>query len=69
MRRSVSPASVATWLLVLGLAISIPIVVLGSVMVLRIMNRFPVVILLGAALYWGAQHFLGVGVSGKGKAA
>lgn len=24
-------------------------------------------ILVGAALYWGAQHFLGIGVSGKGK--
>ena len=24
-------------------------------------------ILVGAALYWGIQHFLGVGVSGKGK--
>ena len=37
-------------LLVLGLAISIPIVVLGSVAVLRIMNRFPVIVMLGAAL-------------------
>jgi hypothetical protein len=24
-------------------------------------------IAVGALLYWGAQHFLGVGVSGKGK--
>jgi len=24
-------------------------------------------ILVGAALYWGAQHFLGLGVSGKGR--
>ena len=24
-------------------------------------------IIVGALLYWGAQHFLGVGVSGKGK--
>lgn len=23
----------------------------------------------GALLYWGAQHFLGIGVSGKGKNA
>jgi YjbE family integral membrane protein len=37
-------------LLVLGLAISIPIVVFGSVMMLGIMARFPVVIALGAAL-------------------
>lgn len=26
-------------------------------------------ILVGAALYWGAQHFLGLGVSGRGKLA
>jgi YjbE family integral membrane protein len=37
-------------LLVLGLGISIPIVVFGSVMMLGIMSRFPVVIGLGAAL-------------------
>jgi hypothetical protein len=24
-------------------------------------------ILVGVALYWGAQHFLGIGVTGKGK--
>jgi YjbE family integral membrane protein len=37
-------------LLVLGLGISIPIVVFGSVMMLGIMSRYPVVIGLGAAL-------------------
>jgi|SoiMethySBSTD1v2_1073268.scaffolds.fasta_scaffold01410_22 YjbE family integral membrane protein len=37
-------------LLVLGLAISIPIVIFGSVMMLGIMARFPIVIALGAAL-------------------
>ncbi len=37
-------------LLILGLAISIPIVIFGSVMMLKVMNRFPVVIALGAAL-------------------
>ena len=37
-------------LLVLGLGISIPIVVFGSVMMLGIMSRYPVVIALGAAL-------------------
>lgn len=26
-------------------------------------------ILVGVALYWGAQHFLGVGVTGRGKGA
>lgn len=24
-------------------------------------------ILVGAGLYWAAQHFLGIGVTGKGK--
>jgi YjbE family integral membrane protein len=37
-------------LLVLGLGISIPIVVFGSVLMLGIMSRYPVVIALGAAL-------------------
>jgi predicted tellurium resistance membrane protein TerC len=37
-------------LLSLGLAISIPIVIFGSVLMLRVMERFPVVIALGAAL-------------------
>ncbi|HKY00146.1 MAG TPA: TerC family protein [Steroidobacteraceae bacterium] len=37
-------------LLVLGLAISIPIVVFGSVIMLGVMARFPFVILAGAAL-------------------
>jgi YjbE family integral membrane protein len=37
-------------LLVLGLAISIPIVIFGSVMMLKVMGRFPVIIALGAAL-------------------
>jgi len=26
-------------------------------------------VVLGAVLYWGAQHFLGIGVSGKGTQA
>ena len=25
-------------------------------------------VLVGVALYWAAQHFLGIGLSGKGKA-
>jgi YjbE family integral membrane protein len=37
-------------LLVLGLAISVPIVIFGSVMMLKVMERFPVIIALGAAL-------------------
>lgn len=37
-------------LLVLGLAISIPIVIFGSTMLLKLMDRFPIIITLGAAL-------------------
>ncbi len=37
-------------LLVLGLAISIPIVVFGSTLMIKLMERFPIIILLGAAL-------------------
>jgi YjbE family integral membrane protein len=37
-------------LLVLGLAISIPLVIFGSTVLLRLMERFPVIITLGAAL-------------------
>ena len=37
-------------LLVLGLAISIPMVVFGSTMMIRLMERYPVVVTLGAAL-------------------
>jgi YjbE family integral membrane protein len=37
-------------LLVLGLAISIPMVVFGSQLMIKLMDRFPVIITLGAAL-------------------
>ncbi|SIQ69283.1 TerC family protein [Pseudacidovorax sp. RU35E] len=37
-------------LLVLGLAISIPLVIFGSSLMIKLMNRFPIIILLGAAL-------------------
>ena len=37
-------------LLVLGLAISIPLVIFGSTLMIKLMDRFPVIILLGAAL-------------------
>ena len=44
------PAETKILLLVIGLALSIPIVIFGSVMMLKIMERFPVIITLGAAL-------------------
>ena len=37
-------------LLILGLAISIPLVIFGSKLMIKLMDRFPVIILLGAAL-------------------
>ena len=37
-------------LLILGLAISIPLIIFGSTMLLKVMERFPIIITLGAAL-------------------
>lgn len=37
-------------LLVLGLAISIPMVIFGSTLMIRLMERFPIIVMLGAAL-------------------
>lgn len=37
-------------LLVIGLAISIPLIIFGSAIILKLMDRFPVIITLGAAL-------------------
>jgi len=37
-------------LLILGLAISIPLVVFGSTLMIKLMERFPIIITLGAAL-------------------
>ena len=45
-------------LLVLGLAISIPLVVFGSTMMIRLMERFPVIVTLGAALVGSAEKRL-----------
>ena len=53
-------------LLVLGLAISIPLVIFGSTLMIKLMERFPVIVTLGAALIgWVAgetitsDHMLG----------
>ena len=37
-------------LLVLGLAISIPLVIFGSTLMIKLMERFPIIVMLGAAL-------------------
>ena len=39
-----------TVLLVIGLAVSIPLIVFGSTLILKVMDRFPVIITAGAAL-------------------
>ncbi len=48
-----------TLLLVLGLAISIPLIIFGSTMLIKVMDRFPIIITLGAALLgWLAGEML-----------
>ena len=37
-------------LILLGLALSIPLIIFGSTMLLKVMEKFPVIITLGAAL-------------------
>ncbi|RZI69316.1 MAG: TerC family protein [Variovorax sp.] len=37
-------------LLVLGLAISIPLVIFGSTLMIKLMERFPIIVMIGAAL-------------------
>lgn len=48
-----------TVLLVLGLAISIPLIIYGSKLILTLMGRFPIIVTLGAALLgWVAGEML-----------
>jgi YjbE family integral membrane protein len=48
-----------TMLLIIGLALSIPLIVLGSTLIMAIMNRFPVVVYLGAGLIaWTAGEMI-----------
>lgn len=48
---AVAGAADGSWLLiVLGLLISIPLVIFGSQLLLKVMDRFPIIITLGAAL-------------------
>jgi len=39
-----------TTLLILGLAISIPLVIFGSTLMIKLMERFPIIVMIGAAL-------------------
>jgi YjbE family integral membrane protein len=39
-----------TLLLIIGLAVSIPLIIFGSTLLIKVMDRFPIIITLGAAL-------------------
>ena len=46
-------------LLILGLALSIPLIVFGSTLIMKIMDRFPIVVYVGAALIaWTAGEMV-----------
>jgi YjbE family integral membrane protein len=49
------------WLIGLGLAISIPLIMWGSQLIMRLMNRFPIIVLAGAGLlgYTAGEMILG----------
>lgn len=47
---SAAPAPLRPVLLTIGLGLSIPLIIFGSTLLLRLMERFPVIITLGAAL-------------------
>jgi YjbE family integral membrane protein len=57
-------------LLILGLAISIPLVVFGSTLMIKLMERFPIIVMLGAALIgWVGGETIVSDVALKGVAA
>ena len=54
-------------LLILGLAISIPLVIFGSSLMIKLMERFPIIVVLGAALIgWVAGETIMSDVSLRG---
>ena len=60
----------STLLLMLGLAISIPLVVFGSTLMIKLMERFPIIVTLGAALIgWVGGETIVSDVALKGVAA
>ena len=50
----------STVLLVIGLAISIPLVIFGATMLMKLMERFPIIITLGAAILGWVAGEMGV---------
>src|SRR5678815_718582 len=54
-------------LLILGLAISIPLVIFGSTLMIKLMERFPIIVMLGAGLIgWVAGEMLAADAALKG---
>jgi YjbE family integral membrane protein len=54
-----APESYRMVLLIIGLATSIPLIIIGSTLLMKIMERFPIIITLGAALLgWLAGEML-----------
>ena len=45
-----APESMRLILLVIGLATSIPLIIVGSTLLMKVMERYPIIIMLGAAL-------------------
>lgn len=45
-----APESARIWLLIIGLALSIPLIIAGSTLLMKVMEKFPIIITLGAAL-------------------
>jgi len=47
------------WMLVVGLVITVPVVLFGSALLMKLMNRFPVFVMIGAALIgWVAGEMI-----------
>ncbi len=60
----------STTLLILGLAISIPLVIFGSTLMIKLMERFPIIVMLGAALIgWVGGETIASDVALKGVVA
>jgi Membrane protein TerC, possibly involved in tellurium resistance len=39
-----------TWMLIAGLVITVPVILFGSALLMKLMERFPIVVMIGAAL-------------------
>ena len=57
-------------LLIIGLGLSIPLIIFGSQLLMKVMESYPVIITIGAALLAAgrAGHVLAAGVGGPGRA-